>query len=77
MEIEIEFHRPEQLINPVSKYSELLAKLSESIGREQLELRIDAITAKFANESGYYFFLTEKPLKYVCVHVSLNPKDFI
>lgn len=79
MNIEATFHRPEQLPNPQPKYQELLASLYKSIGREQLEQRVESISAKWAMESGYYFFYsnTKDDNKFTFVHVSLNPKDFV
>ena len=76
MNLTVEFHRPEQLPNPKDKYEKLLSNLHRDIGSEQLQMRIAGISAKWAMESGYYFFYGDNDLHFKFIHVSLNPKDF-
>ena len=73
----VQFHRPEKLLNPFPKYIELIKLSQNTIGHEQTTTQLEAISAKCAFESGYYFFSDGETGKLTFIHVSLNPNDFI
>jgi hypothetical protein len=70
MKFRIAFQTPEQLNCPKDKYIELLNKLHESIGFEQLTSRLDIISLEWALNSGYHFEKQDDLLLFT--HVSLK-----
>lgn len=77
MQLTVEFHGPSQLPDPAPNYEQLLKTLFNEIGREQLEMRIAAISAEWAMQSGYYFFYGDNDTHFKFIHVSLNAGAFI
>lgn len=77
MKLTVEFHKPEQLADPKPNYQELLTRLNRDLDSKTLALQIAGISAKWATNSGYYFFYGDNDRHFVFVHVSLNPKDFL
>ena len=74
MNINVEFHRPDGLPDPMPMFNKLLSTLHAKIGQEQLEASLEHTCLNWGLNSGYYFKKVDD--RFIFTHVALDPDSF-
>jgi len=73
--MDLQFIRPDNLINPLPKFQGMLKSIIKLIGKEQAEFTMDTICLQWGLANGYNMNKVDN--RYVFTHVSINEKDHI